>query len=296
VSWITGLHAGTVAAVRHVADAAESVDGVAPLSGHLLEALGTGQDNYILASVGPRIIGVAVSHHDDPIEFVVAPEHRREGLGTELLHTALARIPAVWAHGDLPAARSLAGKAGLIRTRELLQMRRPLSRDWAAEQVAAAAVADGVRLRTFVPGQDEEEFLGVNARAFEWHPEQGRLDLAALHAEMAQPWFDPAGFFLAVDTRDDTVLGFHWTKVHADGPAALGEVYVLGVDPLAAIGGVPVKGLGAPLLAAGLDHLASAGLGTVLLYVEGDNEKALRLYRRLGFETFATDVVYGRPN
>src|ERR1700712_682691 len=99
VSWITGLDAGTVAAVRRVADPAEAIDGVAPLSGHLLEALGTGQDDYILASVGPRIIGVAVSHHDDPIEFVVAPEHRREGLGTELMHTALARIPAVWAHG-----------------------------------------------------------------------------------------------------------------------------------------------------------------------------------------------------
>ena len=296
MSWITGLDAGTVAAVRHVADTAESIDGVAPLSGHLLEALGTGQDDYILASVGPRIIGVAVSHHDDPIEFVVAPEHRREGLGTELLHTALARTGAVWAHGDLPAARSLADKAGLVRTRELLQMRRPLTREWAAEQVAAAVVADGVRLRTFVPGQDEEAFLGVNARAFEWHPEQGRLDLSALRAEMDQPWFDPAGFFLAVDTRDDTVLGFHWTKVHADVPEALGEVYVLGVDPLATIGGAPVRGLGSPLLAVGLDHLAALGLGTVLLYVEGDNERALRLYRRLGFETFAIDVVYGRPN
>ncbi len=185
-------------------------------------------------------------------------EHRREGLGTELLHTALARIPAVWAHGDLPAARSLASRAGLVRTRELLQMRRPLTREWAAEQVAAAGVADGVRLRTFVPGQDEEDFLGVNARAFEWHPEQGRLDLAALHAEMAQPWFDPAGFFLAVD-RNDRVLGFHWTKVHPGHPLALGEVYVLGVDPLATVDGVPVRGLGAPLLAAGLNHLAGIG-------------------------------------
>src|SRR6195952_5569817 len=175
VSWITGLDAGTVAAVRRIADAAESFDGVAPLSGHLLEALGTGQDDYILASIGQQIIGVAVSHHDGPIELVVAPEHRREGLGTELLHTALARADGVWAHGDLPAARSLASKAGLIRTRELLQMRRSLTRDWAAEQVAAAVVADGVQLRTFVPGQDEEAFLGVNARAFEWHPEQGRL-------------------------------------------------------------------------------------------------------------------------
>ncbi len=77
-----------------------------------------------------------------------------------------------------------------------------------------------MRLRTFVPGQDEEAFLAVNARAFAWHPEQGRLDLAGLRGEMAQEWFDPAGFFLAVTTGDgpEQVLGFHWTKVHPTDP------------------------------------------------------------------------------
>ena len=187
-------------------------------------------------------------------------------------------------------------------------MRRPLDPAWAAAQVAAVPLASGVRLRTFVPGQDEQQFLGVNARAFDWHPEQGRLDLAGLELEMAQPWFDPAGFFLAVDD-DDTVLGFHWTKVHspeltpgdvpgAGGEAApepLGEVYVLGVDPAGRLDGEPVRGLGAPLTAAGLDHLAGRGLRTVLLYVEGDNDRALKLYRRLGFTVFSTDVVYRRP-
>jgi mycothiol synthase len=111
---------------------------------------------------------------------------------------------------------------------------------------------------------------------------------------MAQPWFDPTGFFLAVDERD-TVLGFHWTKVHRDGPGPMGEVYVLGVDPLAVIGKLPVRGLGAPLLAAGLAHLAAMDLPAVLLYVEGDNTRALRLYQRLGFKTFSTDVVYRLP-
>jgi mycothiol synthase len=98
------------------------------------------------------------------------------------------------------------------------------------------------------------------------------------------------------------VLGFHWTKVHspeitvADAPAAqaLGEVYVLGVDPAGRLGGHRVRGLGAPLTAIGLEYLATRGLSTVLLYVEGDNEPALRLYRRLGFTTYSTDVVYRR--
>lgn len=292
MSWISRLDERGVAAVLDLNARALDADGVAPLSGHVLGALGSGHDQYILAFLGPVLIGVAVSHQDDPIELVVTPQHRHEGLGTELLHSALDRRGAVWAHGDLPSARSLAARLALVRSRELLQMRRRLTIDWAAQQVAGAGLPDGVRLRTFEPGHDEQEFLGVNARAFQWHPEQGRLDLAGLQAEMAQDWFDPAGFFLAVDA-DDRVLGFHWTKVHREGTEPQGEIYVLGVDPAGSLGGEPLRGLGAPLTAAGLAYLAER-CATVLLYVEGDNVKALRLYRRLGFETFSTDVVYRR--
>jgi mycothiol synthase len=264
-----------------LADSALLTDGVAPLSGHVLDALDRGADDYLVLPARGAVAGVAVVHESDPAEIVVHPDHRRAGLGRELLTAALDRTGAVWAHGDLPPARALAAAFGLVRTRELLQMRRPLDTSWAAAQLAAAPPPPGVRIRTLVPGQDEQQFLGVNARAFDWHPEQGRLDLPGLELEMAQPWFDPAGFFLAVDS-DDTVLGFHWTKVHspditaADAPAteALGEVYVL--------------------TAVGLQHLAGRGLSTVLLYVEGDNEPALRLYRRLGFTTYSTDVVYRR--
>jgi mycothiol synthase len=324
VSWTDRLD-DRASDVLAVAAAALAADGVAPLSGHVLDALGTGVNRYLLVPDSGRLAGLAVSSEHDPAELVVDPALRRRGWGRTLLTAALERSGAVWAHGDLAPAQALAREFGLVRSRELLQMRRPLDTGWAATQVEASPLPPGVRLRTFVPGQDEQAFLGVNARAFDWHPEQGRLDLAGLQLEMAQPWFDPAGFFLAVDT-DDTVLGFHWTKVHtpeltpadvpagggaaaagagssdvggagapAAAPGSIGEVYVLGVDPAALLAGERVRGLGAPLTAAGLAYLAARGLTTVMLYVEGDNEPALRLYRRLGFTVSATDVVYRRP-
>ena len=94
------------------------------------------------------------------------------------------------------------------------------------------------------------------------------------------------------------VLGFHWTKIHHDDPTPgpegpstpLGEVYVIGVDPAAGI-----RGLGAPLTTAGLDHLRTRGVRTVMLYVEGDNDRALRLYERFGFRVHVTNTVYARP-
>ncbi len=342
-SWI-GLDQESVAQVKAMADATSLADNVAPLSGHVLESMGSGHDEYLLLRVdGQQLAGVAVARERDPVELFVPPAHRRRGHGKELVDRALARSGAVWAHGDLPAARALADRLGLVKSRELLQMRRSLSRDWAAAQIAAAPVPAGIRLRSFVPGRDEEQFLLVNSRAFDWHPEQGRLNLAGLQAEMAQAWFDAEGFLLAVDEAD-TVLGFHWTKIHPAGPGAapvagpaaaasaarvaapapapaasaapvagsapepgrvagvdpaaesVGEVYVLGVDPSARVAGAPVRGLGAPLTAAGLAYLAARGQHRVLLYVEGDNVKALNLYSRMGFRTVTSDVVYRLPD
>lgn len=96
-------------------------------------------------------------------------------------------------------------------------------------------------------------------------------------------WFDPSGFFLAF--RGDELVGFHWTKVHAE--EGLGEVYVLGVRP-----GAQGGGLGKALTTIGLRHLARQGLPTAMLYVDADNKAALTVYERLGFRTHETDLMY----
>ena len=67
----------------------------------------------------------------------------------------------------------------------------------------------------------------------------------------------------------------------------MGEVYIVGVDP-AAHG----RGIGRALTLAGMRYLQDKGLPAVTLYVEADNEAALRTYSKLGFERFFTDVAY----
>ena len=91
---------------------------------------------------------------------------------------------------------------------------------------------------------------------------------------MAQPWFDPDGFFVAWDGSE--IAGSCWTKLHENG---LGEIYIIGVVP-----GFEGRGLGRALLGRGLDHLHRARhVTTAMLYVEDDNHRATKLYSRLGF-------------
>jgi mycothiol synthase len=166
-------------------------------------------------------------------------------------------------------------------------MRMPLARVPADDPAAPP----GVTIRTFRPGSDEEGWLAVNHRAFAHHPEQGAWTMSDLRLREAEPWFDPAGFFLA--ERDGELAGFHWTKVHEDGGeggAPIGEVYVVGVDP-----GRQGGGLGRALTLAGLAHLRRLGLTDVMLYVDEDNTAAVRMYTALGFSRWSTDAMYRHP-
>jgi len=221
-------------------------------------------------------------------ELVIHPARRGRGLGRalagELAAAAGGHELRLWAHGDLPAAAALARAAGFERFRALWQMRRPLG-----APLEQPALPPGRTLRTFVPGQDEDEWLSLNGRAFAKHPEQGGWTRRDLGLREREPWFDPAGFFIA--EAPGAMAGFHWTKVHppgeADGSSAVGEVYVVGVDPAE-----QGSGLGRALILAGLRYLRDLGLAQVMLYVDEDNVPAIRLYQALGFTRARTDVMY----
>jgi mycothiol synthase len=260
---------------------AEAVDGHPPLSEQVLLHLADPGTHLVALTEDGAAVGYA-HRGSGSAELVVAPGARRTGIGSALLQAVTEPGLQVWAHGDSEAARALAEQAGFTRSRVLLQMRLPLER----APLPDVRLPDGVRIRSFVVGQDEHAWTALNALAFAHHPEQGTWGVDEVLARERTTWFDPAGFLLA--ERDSGLVGFHWTKEH--GPE-LGEVYVVGVHPAE-----QGSGLGSALTLAGLHHLRARGMQTVLLYVDEDNAAAVRVYTRLGFAVHATDVQWVAPS
>ncbi|MFW3171817.1 mycothiol synthase [Geodermatophilus sp. CPCC 206100] len=304
---VARLDAADVPAVLSLLRAAAAADGVRPLSEEAELRLqhggpAGGRDVLAVAADGEPAGYARFEGGDDggdaEAELVVAPRHRRRGVGRALLshleELAGDRPLRVWAHGDLPGSAELAAPRGYRRARVLLQMRRDLA---GVDPAPRPALPDGVHVAAFRPGRDEAAWLRVNARAFATHPEQGSWTSEDLRLREAEAWFDPAGFFLAWRGDPDaggTLLGSHWTKVHPagdEGPEPVGEVYVLGIDPDA-----QGLGLGRALTDLGLAHLRGRGLGQVLLYVEEDNTAAVALYERSGFTRYAVDVSWRRAS
>jgi mycothiol synthase len=287
LQWRAGLDDDGVAVVRGVAAAAAAADGSAPLSDEVLLHLRGDDVAHLLAHDGDELVGFAHLDPEGGGELVVHPAHRRAGLGSRIADAMVRRSAdgplRVWAHGEHPGAVALAARFGFERVRELWQMHLDLP-----DAPAGTALPAGITLRPFVVGADEDEFLRVNNAAFDWHPEQGGWGVEQIRLREAEPWFDADGFLLAVDAAD-RLVGYHWTKVHTE-PEHIGEVYVLGVDPSA-----QGTGLGSVLTVAGLRHLHARGLRQVLLYVEADNEAAVRVYRKLGFTVRHSDVLFARP-
>ncbi|MBI8990414.1 mycothiol synthase [Corynebacterium meridianum] len=295
------------AEIRRLNATAAAHDGIEPFSEQFLLGLDDGGDRqhrHATARTGTgELVGAAASD-GSTIELAVAPEYRRDGVGTSLYGALSSGTDTVWAHGNLPPAVAWCRKQGLEPVRELLVMGvggRNLA--VAAESVEREGFhvmdLDSSRRRYGVDHVDGE-WLRVNNEAFNWHPEQGGWDADRLARGQDTDWFDPAGvllFWSGTDDCDDggpapELAGFHWTKWHGDDGAGrkIGEVYVVGLAD-----GFRGRGLGGPLIASGLRHLAGRGADEVILYVETDNTVAVAAYERLGFDVRERHAAYGSP-
>lgn len=247
-------------------------DGMPPFNDQALVELRRGDRR----TIGDADALSVVSDAEREVELAVLPAQRGRGLGTALVQRLTRELGDfdAWAHGDLPAARAIAERFGMTSVRTLLQLRAPVPPATTGDD----RLPEGTR--PYEPG-DASALLALNAAAFASHPEQGRMSPTDLEARMAEAWHDDAN--LIVLPGETGLDAFTWVKPEEGSDVA--ELYVLGVSPDA-----QGAGLGRRMLDATFVRMRAVGATSAHLYVEGDNEAALALYLRSGFEQWAIDV------
>ncbi|MFN8179996.1 MAG: GNAT family N-acetyltransferase [bacterium] len=224
------------------------------------------------------------------VRLGVRAAHRRRGIGAALLaevERALAAIPPerapflLAAAAGLPAeeARTFLEGHGFRHFRFWWYLERPLGPvgDFAWPPDAEARPFDGTELAF-------REWTGCYNDAFaERFPSHlATVDEARQIAN--GPLFRADGLLLI--WRGERCLGFCRDTIFPDH----GEVDVLAVRPEA-----QGTGLGRALLRWGVGWLQSREVARVRLLVDGENEKALRLYRSEGFDVASTRAMWTRP-
>lgn len=298
-----------LAAANDIIDAATTADGFEPISEQFRRNLA--RNTMLTVKRDGALLGFATLD-GKTCELVVHPAERNSGLGMELLQQVPTDVP-VWAHGNLPAAQHLAEKTGREAVRELLVMNitgealvraaevpipeqlhlislgmatdaAAASNDSAASESATTESREADTLHGHRESELLAQWLQANNEAFDWHPEQGGWDMARLKDAMDTVWFNPFDVLFFLDGKGQ-MQGFHWVKQIPDKP---GEVYVVGLAHRGR-----GKGLGQALIAAGLRRLVECGNTEVILYVEADNQPAVRAYEHLGFSVLERHVLYG---
>lgn len=303
------LDEDTLGEVLALIDATSEIEGHRPVGEHKYAHLKVGAAHWVgvLAYEDDMLVGYAHTRWNHPgarprlaVEVVVHPQADQPRIAERLLaetRTLLARagggVVWLWVHRVDDPHETTAAALGFTIQRELAFMIRPLAR-----RPDIPPVPEGVELRSYREGEDDEAFLEVNNAAFEGHPENGGWDASTFEERRSMDWFDAEGLIIAwrsgaPGAASEEAIGFHWTKWHGhhseEVPAhdPVGEVYVLAVHPKA-----QGLGLGRVLLEAGLAHLYDRGCRLAVLYVDCAATAAVGLYERAHFEHVYREVCY----
>jgi mycothiol synthase len=172
--------------------------------------------------------------------------------------------------------------AGYRFIRHTLEMRRELDAELPEPQWP-----DGIHVRIFSPGDDEQPVYEADMEAFEDHWEFVREPFAEWRAwTIEHPRFDPSLWFLAEE--EDEITGFSRCGVHASGDPRFGYVFGLGVRRQ-----WRRRGLGLALLRHSFREFQCRGMERAGLDVDAENlTGAVRLYERAGMHIAKRRDIY----
>jgi mycothiol synthase len=250
-------------------------------------------DGAMVALEEGAVCGYVYPRGDD---LTVHPEFRRRGHGRRLFAAGIeiaARtgeneiclyVPSAGAGPEFAAAMGLAYRSSLWR------LNLP-----PATAVASPEFSGDVVGRTFGDWLPMPQFVDLLNDSFAGHPSPISWSVGQIEYRHARPDFDPTSTFLLSPAESpERPIGFVRISLGPSederGGDRVGEVNLVGVLPQ-----WRGRGLGRELLRWGVAQLRARGAVNIQLTVEAENELALGLYRRTGFEPAVEWPHWTRP-
>jgi mycothiol synthase len=238
-------------------------------------------ESVAVAVEGDMVCGYVSPAHEG---LRVDPEFRRRGHGRRLFAAGLelaAKAGCEEVRFYVPmsgAGLAFAGAMGMTYRSSMWRLDLAPGTDVPEPAFAADVVA-----RAFGEWLPLQTFVDLINAAFADHPSPLSWSLAQIEFAHGRPDFDPTTIML-VSSNDRPAEPVAFARI-AVGPPAEGELAPAGEIRL--VGVLPQwrgRGLGRELLRWGVAQLRARGAGRIQLSVEAENELALGLYRRTGFE------------
>lgn len=222
--------------------------------------------------------GVLGFLHDLVHLLVVRRDARRRGIATRLV-AAAENAPEhasgqpllLWLPGGNPGAAAFYEAIGFRRHSSLWQLERG-----AETPVAPPRFPDSLIERTAAE-VDIDAYVALFNAAFADHPTPLSVTREIVEWAQSRPDYDPTAILVLEERASSELIGFARINTNRE-PGEAGEVRFIGLLP-----SWRGRGLGAQLLAWGINRVRASGRDRVQLTVEGENELALSLYVRTGF-------------
>ena len=227
---------------------------------------------------------------------VVHPEYRRRGIGTELMRHVEEHARGLWRDRstvlEVHARERVTGLADLAISLGM----RPVRYFFYMEchelpSVPDTTLPEGMRLRAYRVGHDEEAFVAAYNDGFSDHWGYTEHTLQMEQHRIHEPGFRPEDTLLAVDAQG-RIAGLCIVVVPQMDKELLHDNPPL-VDDLAVMHAYRRRGLGRALLLAGMSRIRDLGFSASALAVDADNpNQALRLYESVGFQVVSRSTAF----
>ena len=291
-------------AIAELFNAGNRADGIAQVveAGELAEELSTERTamatDTMVAVAGDAVVGMVFTaylpsetvHERCFIGGAVAPTHRGQGIGRELMEWAVGHATELLrsSERDLPkrihveteeqrvADQRLFARFGFQPVRWFEELRRPLT------DLPPRVEVEGVSIVPW-PDDRDEELLSVRNASFADHWGSTPISPTSWHDQIHGFGSRPDLSFIAVD-GDGRAVGISVNARYEADDEVTGrrDGWIMTLGTLAEWRG---RGIASALITASLEAFAAAGLTHAALGVDSDSPTgAARLYRALGFE------------